>query len=468
LSFLAMAGLVFIYPVFSNLGRRFIAARIGEEGVLVSLSNLTVDTLSATLGAIIAVWPLIAYYFGIFSVVGPLATFLTTLVLPVIIILGILAAVLGLASLAVAQVIGWLAWPFLSYMMVVVSGLAALSVASVAVDSIGPVFIACYYVVLAVAIWLHSRWRKLRNLLSGTAGLMKAGVSLSLGLSRSIKWAVVPLLAVAVLVSFTAATLPDGDLHVSFLDVGEGDAILIQKGNQQILVDGGPSPRAITLGLGRRMPFWDRTIDLLVLTHPHQDHLTGLVEVLRRYRVKQVLYLPLDYSSPLYNEWLGIIEEKEITSTAASAGQCIDMGDGVIMEVLRPQLTPLLDVASDIDNDSPVLRLVYGQVSFLLTADIKSEVEWELIRERAPLASTVLKVAHHGSTTSTTPEFLSVVSPQVAVISVGADNDFGLPDAEVVAGLEETIGENNLYRTDEQGTITFTTDGKKLWVVVGN
>ncbi len=461
LSFLAMAGLVFIYPVFSSLGRRFIAARIGEEGFLVSLTNLTVDTFSATLGAIIAVWPLIAYYFGLFSVVGPLATFLAVPVLPVIIVIGTLAAVLGLASLAVAQAFGWLAWPFLSYMILVVSGLAAPSLSSVAVDSISPVFIICYYVVLAAIIWLHSRWQKLRNLLSGTAGLMRAGVSFSLGLSRSTKWAIVPLLLVAVLVSFTAATLPDDDLHVSFLDVGEGDAILIQKGNQQILVDGGPSPRAITLGLGDRMPFWDRSIDLLILTHPHQDHLAGLVEVLRRYQVKQVLYPALDYSSPLFDEWLSIIEEKDIRSSLALSGQRIDMGDGVVLEVLRPVL---IGGNPDIDNASLVLRLEYGAVSFLLAADIKSEMEWELVRERAPLSSTVLKVAHHGSITSTTLEFLSVVDPQVAVISVGADNDFGLPDAEVVAGLSEKIGQDNIYRTDEQGTITFTTDGEKLWV----
>jgi competence protein ComEC len=266
LSFMAMAGLVFIYPVFNNLGRRFVAARIGEEGLIVSLANLTVATMSATLGAIIAVWPLIAYYFGLFSVVGPLATFLITPVLPVIIIFGTLAAVLGLASLAVAQAFGWLAWPFLSYMLAVVSGLAAPSVSSVAVNSISPVFIVCYYVVLAGAVWLHGRWRKLRNLLSGTAGLMKSGVSFSFGLSRSLKWAIAPLSVLAVLVSFTAFTLPDNDLRVSFLDVGQGDAILIQKGNQQVLVDGGPSPRAITLGLGDAMPFWDRSIDMVVLS----------------------------------------------------------------------------------------------------------------------------------------------------------------------------------------------------------
>jgi competence protein ComEC len=336
----------------------------------------------------------------------------------------------------------------------------------VAVDSISPIFIICYYIALAAAIWLHARWQRVRNLLSGTAGLMKSGLSLSSGLSRGMKWAIAPLLLAAVLVSFTAATLPDDNLRVSFLDVGQGDAIFIQKGNQQILVDGGPSPRAITLALSDHMPFWDRSIDLLVSTHPHQDHLAGLLEVLRRYRVDQVLYPSLEYPSPLFDEWLRTVEEKGVKSVIALSGQHIDLGDGVALEVLC--FTPLPGAASDIDNKGLVLHLEYGTVSFLLTADIKSDAEWEFARERAPLASTVLKVAHHGSSTSTTLEFLSVVNPAIAVISVGADNDFGFPDEEVLARLEEQVGPENLYRTDEQGTITFTTDGEKMWVEVEN
>ncbi len=464
LSFLAMAGLVFIYPVVNGLGRRFIAAWTGEEGIPVSLANLTVGIFAATLGAIIAVWPVVAYYFGIFSLAGPLATFLATLVMPFIIIFGALAAVLGLASLAVAQAFGWLAWPFLSYMIAVVSGLGTPSIAAVSVDSISPVFIACYYAALAVAIWLHARWQRVRGLLSGAAGLIKSGAGLSLGLSRSLKWAVAPLSLLAVLVSFTTFTLPDDDLHVSFLDVGEGDAVFIQKGSRQILVDGGPSPREITLALGNRLPFWDRSIDLLILTHPHQDHIGGLLEVLRRYHVGQVLYPSSDYSSPLFDEWLNTIETKGVESTFGLTGHRIDMGDGVVIEVLR--FTPPTGVPSDIDNESLVLRLEYGEVSFLLAADIKSDAEWELVRQRAPLASTVLKVAHHGSDTSTTLEFLSVAAPRAAVISVGADNDYGLPDEEVLDRLAEIIGQDNIYRTDEQGTITFTTDGEKLWVEV--
>ena len=126
------------------------------------------------------------------------------------------------------------------------------------------------------------------------------------GLPR--KWVIPALAVVAILVWLTADTMPDDRLKVSFLDVGQGGAILIQRGSQQILIDGGPSPQAIALALGREMPFWDRTIDLVILTHPHADHITGLLEVLNRYKVKQVLYTDLEYQSPLYDEWLSLLQ----------------------------------------------------------------------------------------------------------------------------------------------------------------
>jgi competence protein ComEC len=278
------------------------------------------------------------------------------------------------------------------------------------------------------------------------------------------KWVMPPLVVTAILVSFLAATMPDNNLHVSFLDAGQGDAILIQKGNQQVLVDGGPSPQAVCLGLGRKMPFWDRTIELMILTHPSSDHVTGLVEVLNRYRVREVLYPNLVFESGVYDEWLRLAKEKEIKSTLAQAGQQISLGDGVIIEVLNPSSPPLTGTDSDVDNNAALLRLSLGEVSFLLTTDMMWEAEFELLYDRANLKSTVLKVAHHGSDTSTTPEFLAVANPEQAVISVGADNDYGHPSPEVLRRLEERLGSENIYRTDKDGTIEFITDGEKLWV----
>ena len=461
MSFTAMAGLIFIFPLIQSLGRKAVNAVLGESGAAVAIANFITDSFSVSLGAIIAVWPLIAHYFGIISWVAPLATFVALPALPGIILAGTLAGVLGLIVLPVAQVIAWLAWLFASYMLLVVKVFADIS--PIAEGSVDTRLIWVYYSALALVIWLINNRKKLVKLMPEAANFVS-------GLPK--KWVIPPLLVVAILVSVTAATMPDDNLHVSFLDVGQGDAILIQRGSQQILVDGGPSPQAIALALGRKMPFWDRTIELVVLTHPSADHVTGLVEVLQRYKVRQVLYPDLEFKSDIYDEWLRLLQEKSITCTIAQAGQQINLGTEVVIELLNPQTPPLTGTESDIDNNGVVLRLKMGDVSFLLTADIMWEAEFELIARRASLTSTVLKVAHHGSATSTTAEFLAVVNPRLAVISVGEGNPFGHPSGEVVDRLEQKLGEENIYRTyepstDEHGTIELITDGEKLWVRVG-
>jgi len=467
LSFLAMAGLIFLTPLFQTIGRKIVNATLGEDGIAVSIANFITDSFSVTLGAIMAVWPLIAYYFGIVSFIAPVATFLVLPALPGIIISGALAGGLGLIVLPVAQIIAWLAWLFLSYMLLMVNAFAAFPLSSIEVSSINPILIWVYYLVLATAIWLNSNRKKSTDLAPKATAWLKPGVNRITSFVSHLpkKWVIPPLLVVAILVSFTASTLPDNKLHISFLDVGQGDAILIQKGNQQILVDGGPSPQAINLELGNKMPFWDRTIELVVLTHPSADHVTGLVEVLQRYNVEQVLYPDLDFKSDIYDEWLNLIAEKNIRCTLAQAGQQIDL-QSVVIDVLNPQHPLLTATESNVDNNGIVLHISMGAVSFLLTADIMWEAEFELIARRANLSSTVLKVGHHGSSTSTHPEFLAVVNPQLAVISVGADNRFGHPSDEVMSQLEDRIGLENIYRTDKNGTIEFITDGERLWVKV--
>jgi competence protein ComEC len=207
---------------------------------------------------------------------------------------------------------------------------------------------------------------------------------------------------------------------------------------------------------------------MVVLTHAHDDHVTGLVEVLRRYDVEQVLYPEgIDYSSNAYSEWLSVIEEEGIKHGRVQAGQEIDLGNGATLEVLNPPPDFLEGTESDIDNNGVVLRLVMGDVSFLLTADLYGDGELYLVCERVELKSTVLQVSHHGSSTSTTASFLDAVDPDVAVISAGADNRFDHPNDDVMARLTEKVGEDGIYLTSERGTITFTTDGERLWMETG-
>ncbi len=292
-----------------------------------------------------------------------------------------------------------------------------------------------------------------------------AGASVKPRLPIPRKWLISVLLLVSILIWAAVLTMPDDKLHVSFLDVGQGDAILIQTpGHQNILIDGGPDPQKIILELSRKLPFWDRTIDLMVSTQPQADHVTGLVEVLRRYKVKQVIEPGVPYYSSIYHEWLNLMKDEKIKHDIAIAGQEIDLGDDIKIEVLNPPSEHFQGTSHDVDNNGVVLKLTWGKVSFLFTADIRDEAEFELVSQRASLTSTVLKVAHHGSKTSTSSQFLAVVDTEVAVISVGADNSFGHPSSEVVERLISRLGIENIYRTDRNGTIEFITDGERLWV----
>ncbi len=279
------------------------------------------------------------------------------------------------------------------------------------------------------------------------------------------KWLIPPLLIIAILVWLVTLTMPDDKLHVSFFDVGQGDAILIQTpSHQNILIDGGPDPQKINLELSKKLPFWDRTIDLMISTQPQADHVTGLVEILQRYKVKQVLEPGVPYDSSIYQEWLKLVDEGQIKHEIARAGQVIDLGNGIKLEVLNPPAELLQGTSHDVDNNGVVIKLSWGKVSFLFTADIREEAEFELIRQRANLRSTLLKVAHHGSKTSTSLQFLAAVDLEIAVISVGADNPFGHPSPEVVERLVDRLGDDKVYLTSKNGTIEFITDGEKLWV----
>jgi len=467
LSFLAMAGLVLLYPYFQAWGRRGVAAIFRDRKALAATGNVIVDGFAATLAAIIAVWPLIAYNLGIVSLVGLPATFFSLPALPAIIVTAALVAFVGLFAPLMAQILGWLAWLFLSYFLSVVQGFDALPFSSFQVSIISAWYIWGYYAILAGVIASFNYRKQLADFSSKlTSGIKKVAEGIPKPrLAFSMKWLVLPLLVVAILVWSVALTTPDDKLHVSFLDVGQGDAILIQTPNgQNILIDGGPDPQKINLELSRKLPFWDRTIDLVVCTQPQADHITGLVEVLQRYKVKRVLEPGVSYNSSISQEWCNLVEEKQIKRDTAQVGQEIDLGNAIKLEVLNPPASLWEGTSDDVDNNGVVLGLSWGKVSFLFTADIREEVEFELIGQRANLKSTVLKVAHHGSRTSTTSQFLAAVDPEVAVISVGEDNPFGHPSPEVSERLIDRLGEDNVYRTDEDGTIEFITDGAKLWV----
>jgi competence protein ComEC len=452
LSFAAMVGLVFIFPLLQSLSRRVIISRFGETGILSGITTTIADSFGVSFSAITAVWPLIAYYFGTISPVAPVATFFTLPALPGIIVAGFLTGVTGLIFFPAAQVIAWIGWIFTSYVLLVVKVFTFIP--AIENRSIGILPVIIYYAVLILVLLFIHRRDQNSEITVPAAGFFSLVPK---------KWIVSPLLVLTVFTLVFAFSMPDEKLHVYFLDVGQGDAILVSKGSRQILVDGGPSPQAITTALGKEMPFWDRSIDLVVLTHPDADHITGLIEVLRRFEVKQVLYPDMDIYSGLYAEFLELIKEKDITTVLAKAGQRIILSEDVCLDVLNP--FPGVQY-SDMDNNSVVLYLESETISYLLTGDIMKEAEFNLLLRRAVKRSTVLKLAHHGSASSTTDEFLTVANPQIAIVSAGLDNRYGHPDKEVLDRLE-TKGNISIFNTGIHGTIEFISDGNNIRVKTG-
>jgi competence protein ComEC len=467
LSFLAMAGLIFISPYLQAWSRKGVTTTLGKKGTAASLGNFIADSFAVTMAAILATWPVIAYYFNVISLVGLPATFFSVLTLPGIIITSALVAGVGLLAPLLAQILGWVSWLFLSYFMLVVRAFDALPFSSIKLEGIYIWQIWIYYALLAAIVATIYYRNQITELLRLTASRISPLASKASSLASKIpkKWAISPLLIVTVLVWVAVLNIPDDKLHVSILDVGQGDAILIQTPtHQDILIDGGPSPRAINLELGKKLPFWDRTIDLVILTEPQADHIAGLIEVLRDYRVLQVFEPGVAYDSTTYQQCLSLVESQKIGHKVAHAGQRIELGNGLKIEVLHPPSPLLQGTSDDVDNNGLALRLSWNKVSFLFTSDIGKEAEWYMVGQRVNLRSTVLKVSHHGSLTSTSEQFLAAVNPEIAVISVGSENRFSLPRTEVVDRLVTRLGNDRIYFTSTHGTIELITDGMRLWL----
>lgn len=248
-------------------------------------------------------------------------------------------------------------------------------------------------------------------------------------------------------------------LEVSFLDVGQGDAIFIETPNKyQVLIDGGKN-RKVVSELGKLMPFGDRSIDVVISTHPDADHIGGLPEVVSRYQVGLYLEPGVESENDLDNELNTRLENRKVEKLLARRGQVIDFGDGVKLVVLFPNT----DVSNWETNDASIVaKLVYRNQSFLLTGDAGIKTENALMNlAMGDLDVDVLQAGHHGSRTSTSLSFAQAASPIYAIISAGKDNSYGHPHKEVLNILQRVGAE--VLSTAEDGTITFETDGKFIY-----
>ncbi|QQR83563.1 MBL fold metallo-hydrolase [Candidatus Peregrinibacteria bacterium] len=248
-------------------------------------------------------------------------------------------------------------------------------------------------------------------------------------------------------------------LTVTFLDVGQGDAILIQTPEQRaILIDTGPTGQVVTQ-LGNTLPFFKKKIDLFILTHPDLDHYGGLMDVIDHYQIERVALTGIAGGSAFYRETIQQLNARGVEWWFLSADQDLEISQGVVLDVLYPlPHQPLVGQAVKNKNDTSIaVRLLKQtpeawQPLMTLTGDAEADQERELLRSGQALSAPILKAGHHGSRTSSTPEFVAAVQPKTVVISAGRDNSFGHPHPEVMdrfSGLE-------IRQTMNEGNITFS------------
>jgi len=407
--------------------------------------------LAISLAPILATSPLIAFNM---SQVTPGALLSNLLVLPwveTLVILGLAATLLGFICLPLAQLLGNTLWLALVLLDRIAAVVAALPGACFYIAAPSAPLVLGYYAGLVAVL---ACWRKEEKL--------------SLNKKRLLFIAVVLVLVAVWHGAFLPAGLGGRELTVTFLDVGQGDCILVEGSDgKRMLIDGGGSERVEQSGdpIGEKVvvPFLRRKginkLDLVVLTHPHADHVGGLNVVLDKIKVDRVLDSGQLYDSQAYRRFKELVRVNAIKYCVVRAGEVINFGQNIKGYIINP-VQPLL---GDTNSDSIVMRLVYGEISFLLTGDVESGGE-EKIRQSSAvdLRSTVLKVGHHGSATSTSADLLRAVSPRYAVISVGRRNRYRHPARPTLARL--LAAGITLFRTDEDGAVVVRTDGRRLLI----
>ena len=393
--------------------------------------------------------PLVAYHFHMVSLVGVITNIIVAPLVAGVMLFSGVGAILGLILIPLAGMFNATTGALLDVMLWVIHRLAALPRAAVYLPSPSWWMVMAVYILLACIPKLT--WPKHRSPI---------------------------LLALLLAVSLTFLSLlgnNSGKLTVHFIDVGQGDAALVQTpGGKNMLIDAGgwPGEYQSGSGVGNRvvLPYLQalgiNNIDVLMISHPHEDHAGGAMAVIQRIPVKLAVIAPLredwdnavgwERPDPGYYQLLEAMEKQGVQISEGFAGQQILLDNSIEIVILSPH-KPL----SDLNDGSLVVKITYGGRSFLFTGDIGENIQRQLSRDMEDLKSDVLKIPHHGSRFFA-PEFFAAVNPGIAVIQVGRSNRFGHPAPQVIAELE-SLGAI-IYRNDQQGAVTVVTDGQGVWV----
>lgn len=432
LSFIVTFFIINLSPIFQELFSKIVA--------------WIKNPLAVSTAAWIGIFPLSAYFFTKVSIISIVSNILIIPLTVVAVILGFVTFFIGMASISLAGIVANINYLVLSLITLIAKSFSSLPFAFVYVAQPSILVIILYYLMVFFIIELF--YIKI--------------------LSQKIKKkAALIVLSITLLIISVQIFYPTDNLKVNFINVGEGDCILIEAPNKiNILIDGGGTTQGdFDVGSKIVVPYLRRKgineIDLLILTHPHLDHLEGLLPVLKEFKVGMVLDSGLLCDISAYKEFISLIQKKSIPYHKAKAGDNFVFSNNLEIFLLNPLYDSDFYDESDFNNASIVVKLFYKNADFLFTGDIEVTAEKKLLVWQNILQSDILKVGHHGSITSTNLEFLDKVDPRIAIITVGK-NHFGHPSQKIIERLED--GNIQIYRTDEDGTIIIRTNGQEYWI----
>ena len=446
LSFFAVLGLgLFADPLSQRLAallERWLPGKLA--GLLHSLLN---EPLIVSVAAQVATLPLIILYFGRLSLVALPVNILIVPVQSAVLLLGLAAVVISVFAPALGLLFFWADALVLSWTISVVRAFARLEFADVALVLDGRI-IQCFYVFLIGGAMVHAArpplWQRIERFLRRNTFVVSA---------------VAASCTLLVLMAAMLLSRPDGKLHVWLLDVGHNNAVLMQTpGGAQILVDGGPYPSRLLTAIGDRLPYYDRKLEILAITHPDEWDIAALESVLERYSIGAALYHGQENKGEAFGRIMKRLAQSETPLVEARAGYRLELDDGVTIEVLHPQARPR--VRDKLNDHVLVLRVSYGDVAFLLTSDLSAEGQREMLARGISPVSAVMQIPQHGAVRALDDEFLKLAQPQVALLQSDVANRRGDPDSDTL----DLFGDLPLFRTDELGTIHLYTDGKNLHV----
>ncbi|MDE2747794.1 MAG: ComEC/Rec2 family competence protein [Chloroflexota bacterium] len=446
LSFLAVLGLSLFADPLSRRFRRLLEGYLPPRSAN-ALHSFLNEPLIVSIAAQITTLPLVILYFGRLSLVALPVNFLIVPVQSAALLLGMAAAVAYTFVPVVGTLIFWAELVFISWTISVVRAFAQLSFAEITVDLDGRLIQAYYLLLIGGAMFRAAR-SSLLLLLQDIAKRNSVILFTCAAAALSL-----------ILIGAMFLSRADGHLHVWLLDLGHSNAVLAQTpGGAQVLVDGGRFPARLLTAIGDRLPFHDRDIEILVITHPDAWDIAALSSVLDRYSVGAALYHGQATLDEDFEQILARLSQAGTAVAQVRAGYTVDVSDGATIEVLHPQAEP--KITDKLNDHVLALRLRYGAASFLLTSDLSAEGQQAMLDSIGADGATVLQIPQHGTVRALDDDFLAAVKPQIALLQSDIANRRGDPDPDTLAELEEV----DLFRTDELGTIHLRTDGKTISV----